>query len=212
MIVGGARISTPVVEVLREQGRELVVANDTEDVESRGSARSAAAIVMLAEEPGAALPGALTRLAKVANGAPVVLVCGSMAGWEVRAALAAGVSGIVVAEEVHAALHPCLVAVVAGQICIPRRNVLHVEPPALSSREKQILGLVVMGDTNGEIARRLFLAESTVKSHLSSAFAKLGVHSRNEAADLILDPELGLSSGILALGAEPVQYGAADAR
>ncbi len=44
------------------------------------------------------------------------------------------------------------------------------------------------GSTNALIARELGLAESTIKSHLSSAFAKLGVASRAEAAALILDP------------------------
>ena len=47
--------------------------------------------------------------------------------------------------------------------------------------------------------------ESTVKCHLSSAFGKLGVRSRNEAVKLILDPERGLGMGILALGGEPVE-------
>ncbi len=61
-----------------------------------------------------------------------------------------------------------------------------------------------MGYMNGQIAQQLFLAESTVKSHLSSAFRKLGVRSRNEAVNLILDPERGLGMGILALGVEPV--------
>jgi len=56
----------------------------------------------------------------------------------------------------------------------------------------------VMGYMNSQIAERLFLAESTVKSHLSSAFGKLGVHSRNEAVSLILDPERGLATSILA--------------
>ena len=46
--------------------------------------------------------------------------------------------------------------------------------------------MVVMGMSNKAIAGKLFLAESTVKCHLSSAFSKLGVRSRNEAADLIL--------------------------
>ena len=72
----------------------------------------------------------------------------------------------------------------------------------LSTREKQVLGMVVLGFTNGEIARQLHLAESTIKSHLSSSFTKLGVRSRNEAAELI-DADGGLGTGILAIsGAE----------
>ena len=39
----------------------------------------------------------------------------------------------------------------------------------------------------GEIARKLFVTEATVKSHLSSAFAKFGVSSRREAATLFLE-------------------------
>jgi len=72
-------------------------------------------------------------------------------------------------------------------------------------REKQVLGLVVMGYMNCQIAERLFLAQSTVKSHLSSAFGKLGVRSRNEAADLILNHERGLGLGVLALESEPLE-------
>jgi predicted transcriptional regulator len=61
---------------------------------------------------------------------------------------------------------------------------------------------------NSQIAERLFLSESTVKSHLSSAFGKLGVRSRNEAVNLILDSERGLGMGILALGGEPLEIAA----
>ena len=71
--------------------------------------------------------------------------------------------------------------------------------PVLSPREKQILAMVVMGFPNREIANRLFLAETTIKSHLSSAFVKLGVRSRHEATSLILDSANGLGTGILAI-------------
>jgi hypothetical protein len=66
--------------------------------------------------------------------------------------------------------------------------------------------MVVRGFTNAEIARKLFVAESTVKSHLSSAFVKLGVRSRNEATAVILDQSSGLGTGVLAItdnGAAP---------
>jgi DNA-binding CsgD family transcriptional regulator len=153
-------------------------------------------------EVAAAAP-AIERLVG-AGAAPVLVLCESLRPWDLRAVLQAGARGVILRSEIGTALAPCLAASAAGQVCIPRSQARRVEPPALSAREKQVLGLVVMGHTNGEIAGRLFLAESTVKSHLSSAFGKLGVRSRNEAVELILDPERGLGLGILGLSVEPV--------
>lgn len=163
-------------------------------------------IVVLRVEDGIAPAGEVGRLRAALGEPPVVLVCGrGLRGWEVRAALAAGAAGVVLQDEVERALGPCLAAVRAEQVCVPRMHGQRIDPAALSSREKQILGLVVMGQTNGQIAARLVLAESTVKSHLSSAFAKLGVRSRHEAVDLILDAEQGLALGILGLGGERLE-------
>ena len=57
-------------------------------------------------------------------------------------------------------------------------------PPlrALTDREREILILMVDGLDNSAIARRLFLSPSTVKNHVSSILAKLGVESRVQAA------------------------------
>ena len=72
-----------------------------------------------------------------------------------------------------------------------------VERPAFSHRERQVLALVARGLTNSEIAEHLLLAQSTVKSHLSSAFAKLGIRSRKEVSALLLDPEQARSVGLI---------------
>ena len=52
----------------------------------------------------------------------------------------------------------------------------------LNLRERDILGYVAKGLTNKEIAKKIFIAEKTVRDYVSSAFAKLGVSNRAGAA------------------------------
>ena len=54
--------------------------------------------------------------------------------------------------------------------------------PLLSSRELEVLKLVAGGATNGEIARKLWVTEQTVKFHLSNVYRKIGVANRTEAS------------------------------
>jgi len=58
---------------------------------------------------------------------------------------------------------------------------------ALTRREKQILKCVHRGLSNEGIAQRLFVSEHTIKSHLYSAYKKLGVSSRLEASNWVRD-------------------------
>jgi DNA-binding NarL/FixJ family response regulator len=136
--------------------------------------------------------------------AHVVVVCERFGSSAARLLLAAGAAGLVQQERAERSLVPTIEAVRAGQIAVPSRRALSGVQPGLSTREKQVMGLVALGFSNGEIASRLFVAESTVKSHLSSAFGKLGVRSRHEAVDLIVNPAFGLSIGIMSLGAAPI--------
>jgi DNA-binding CsgD family transcriptional regulator len=55
------------------------------------------------------------------------------------------------------------------------------EPHALSAREAEVMSLIADGQTNGEIAAHLFLAEKTVKNHVRRIYSKLGVGSRPAA-------------------------------
>jgi DNA-binding NarL/FixJ family response regulator len=159
-----------------------------------------AAIVLWVKDTMASIPGVLEPLRSRFGQTPIVIACEVMMRWEVRAALAAGVAGMVIQEDLQSTLGACLQAVMAGQTCVPREHWRQIERPVLTAREKQVLGLVVMGYMNSEIAKRLFLAESTVKGHLSSAFGKLGVRSRSEAADLIASSERGVGMTLLSLG------------
>ncbi|MHB8468522.1 MAG: helix-turn-helix transcriptional regulator [Gaiellaceae bacterium] len=52
----------------------------------------------------------------------------------------------------------------------------------LSSREQEVYDLIIQGRTNREIARALFISESTTKVHVRHIFEMLGVHTRAEAA------------------------------
>ena len=57
----------------------------------------------------------------------------------------------------------------------------------LTPREAEVLALLVDGLSNNEIASQLFISRSTVKTHLSNIFAKLGVGNRVEAVRMALE-------------------------
>jgi two-component system, NarL family, response regulator LiaR len=69
-----------------------------------------------------------------------------------------------------------------------------VTPPepevVLTPREREVMSLLVQGLTNTEIAERLVLSLSTVKTHVSSIIAKLGASTRTEAAAIAVRDHL----------------------
>jgi DNA-binding CsgD family transcriptional regulator/tetratricopeptide (TPR) repeat protein len=74
---------------------------------------------------------------------------------------------------------------VAGEIAAAFVGRPEAAPDAafgLSNREREVLGLIVLGRTNREIGERLFISQKTVGVHVGNILSKLGVSGRVEAA------------------------------
>ncbi|MCC6848155.1 MAG: response regulator transcription factor [Deltaproteobacteria bacterium] len=100
-------------------------------------------------------------------------------------ALRSGARGVVFHGSTVPALVEALRTVAAGRVWMPSEiqgrvaEMLHEEPRArLTAREREITIHVASGLRNGEIARRLFISEQTVKTHLGRIFRKVGVRGR----------------------------------
>ena len=200
MIQAGPRTRAGTVFLATATPDEIVL----ETLERAGLRRStdvtkADAIVILLQRATALT--AAEELHAEGSIAPVVAILEDEAAADaalVRQLVIHGVRAIVARSQVATALGASIDAVRAGQVVFPAAAVPSIRP-VFTVREKQVLGMVVLGFSNAEISQKLFVAESTVKSHLATAFTKLGVRSRRAAAEAILDPINGLGTGILTI-------------
>jgi DNA-binding NarL/FixJ family response regulator len=130
---------------------------------------------------------ALARLAEAAEGAPdarVLLLTLRMEDEWLEQAFDAGASAIV-SKTVHpVALGTLLREIVQGNVVhrYRRARAAAAADCPLTARELEILRLAAQGQTNGQIARGLWVTEQTVKFHLSNTYRKLGVANRTEAS------------------------------
>jgi DNA-binding NarL/FixJ family response regulator len=131
-------------------------------------------------------------------GAIVVVVIATGDRLDLGLTLACGADALVREEDLDAVLGPAVRAAAAGQSSAPAGLLRLMQPPALSHRERQILGLALAGLSNAQIAERLYLAPSTVKTHISAAYRRLGVHSRREATALVFASDDALRRTVLA--------------
>jgi DNA-binding NarL/FixJ family response regulator len=109
-----------------------------------------------------------------------------------RAALRLGARGFVHAGMELDQIARATEVAAKGEVVAPRKLleflIANDDPrdlDALTSRQRDILDMVAEGMSNIEIARRLYLSESTVKQHLRAAYKLLGVHNRSDAAKLV---------------------------
>jgi PAS domain S-box-containing protein len=94
------------------------------------------------------------------------------------------VAGPLGAEEALRKLGRGLRALDTGDAAASLDRAQRIDAEKLSSRELEIIARLISGDRVPAIAQALFLSQSTIRNHLSSAFRKLGVASQQELVDL----------------------------
>jgi DNA-binding NarL/FixJ family response regulator len=190
-------VGVQISDVLREEGFDPSIVSEHERASGNRKVVDHKTTVLVAPALDDRQIDRIESLRKLNPDAAIVVVSDAPTFKAMRDAVDAGADGVVQTHEL-AAIGAALRAALAGQITLPR-SWRDSARPLLSPREKQVLAMLVMGFSNSEIAAKLFVSESTVKSHVSSAFSRLGVRSRSEAAALILDPDRGLGTGILTI-------------
>jgi DNA-binding NarL/FixJ family response regulator len=176
----------------------IVVGETTAPAEAvTTAAREHADIVLVDENLTERAVDALLPLVRACHPAHVIVFTDSQGDVaDERAAVRAGVKGLVRKDASLDTLINAIEKVHAGELWLPRallasalsdlvRTNGHAQTsaarsgrPSLTRREIEIIALICDGLTNREMADRLFISETTVRHHLTSIFAKLGVRDR----------------------------------
>jgi DNA-binding NarL/FixJ family response regulator len=187
----------------------LAAAGDLTVVAATGDVRQATAAVrcrraeVLVIEPGSDPAGAfraIGELCRSVTGAGVLVFTAAGDDQSVFTAVQAGARGYLLKCSPYEDILRAVRGVAAGQavfgaevaalLCRPA-GVGSMALPALTDRERDVLGLLAVGLSNRAIAHRLHLAPKTVANYVSALFGKLQVAGRAEAIVLARDAGLG---------------------
>ena len=145
----------------------------------------------LAEHQGAQ---SLEQLREAGCAARIVVLSGETASALIRRSVELGAAGFIPKTYSSEMMIAALQQVLAGRIFLPAQGLndgaaaapesIETDPrfAALTARQIEVYLDAARGLPNKLIARRLGIAESTVKTHLTAVFARLGVRNRTEAA------------------------------
>jgi two-component system response regulator NreC len=183
-----------------EHGFEVVAeAGDVPDTERRAAAHRPHVLILDLNMPGEPSLDAIPRLRKNVPGTRIVVLTMQNDPAFAREALRAGALGYVLMEAADTEL------VQAVRLAAEDRTYLNpelgarlaAEPPApagppddLSARELEVLKLIALGHTNGEIAQTLYLSVRTVESHRAHIQQKTGRTSRADLVSYAREHEL----------------------
>jgi DNA-binding NarL/FixJ family response regulator len=166
--------------------------------------------LMEAEVPGGIEAAAVIR--SRLSDTHVVMWNGSPNDDDLFEALQAGASGYLLKGMDLARLGPTLVGVLQGEAALPREltarlirefrargrrgnaGLVRREKNELTDREWDVLDCLCEGLTSRAIAKRLFITQTTVRRHVGSILAKLGVASRQAAVELVAQRSRNLNA------------------
>lgn len=162
------------------------------DVQSAGSAsagfalaRSSADVLLLdLDLPDAQGAEALAELRRIDPRLPVIVITGSDSRLDVEACIRAGARGYLRKDCSPDALIDAIKRVLDGETVFQSTDGSRAAPEVqgLTPRQQEILQLMCAGYPNKEIAQRIGVEESTVKTHVKAIFAALNVVNRTQAA------------------------------
>ncbi|PMC68863.1 response regulator [Corynebacterium aurimucosum] len=139
---------------------------------------------------------AATRRVRELDGPPVLILTTYDTQADILAAVEAGALGYLLKDAPEETLHTAVLDTAAGKRTLaPEVTNLLAErlaqpETALSPRELEILQALSTGDSNKQIAQRLFISEATVKTHLIHVYQKLGVETRTAAVSAARERKL----------------------
>ena len=103
---------------------------------------------------------------------------------DILSAIDAGASGYLLKDAPPDDLFRAIRGTARGEVVLApavTARLVRRSGPLLTDREVEILGLLATGQSNRELAKRLFVSEATIKSHLSHIYTKLEVDTRAAA-------------------------------
>lgn len=183
--------------IVRQGLRAAFEAGDLEVVADVGTGEAALElapelapdVVVMDLQLGSGMDGAeTTRRLRALPDPPRVLVLTTYdSEADILRAIEAGATGYLLKDAEPAELQAAIATAARGETVlapsVANRLVSRVRAPGrtLTARETEVLRMVAEGASNAAIARKLFITEATVKSHLVQVFAKLGVDNRTAA-------------------------------
>ena len=137
-----------------------------------------------------------TRRLREAGGPPVLILTTYDTEADIIAAVEAGALGYLLKDSPEQVLHDAVVATVEGRRTLsPEVAGLLAErvgrpQQTLTGREVEILKALATGDSNKELAKKMFISEATVKTHLIHIYQKLRVDNRTAAVTIARERKL----------------------